>query len=131
MAQFILEIVLFTVIFLLSIIFILLLHREKFFHAHVFISCIAIWILLTCFSIIPIILQQYTSIIRLMGIITFSILTIHTTLPVPRSWTVLMAFTTSFIHLILVIRTHHIRDPNDKSHRMEFKLEVRRNFLIK
>jgi hypothetical protein len=59
-----------------------------------------------------------------MGIITFSILTIHTTLPVPRHWTVLMALTTSFIHLIFVIRTHHIQDPNNKSHRMEFKLEV-------
>jgi hypothetical protein len=124
LAQFILEIILFTSIFLLSIIFILLIHREKFFHKHVHISCIAIWILLTCFSIIPIILQQYTSIIRLMGIITFSVLTIHTTLPVPRTWTVLMALTTSFIHLIFVIRTHQIRDLNNKSHRMEFKLEV-------
>jgi len=124
LAQFILEIILFTSIFLLSIIFILLIHREKFFHTHVHISCIAIWFLLTSFSIIPIILQQYTSIIRLMGIITFSILTIHTTLPVPRAWTVLMALTTSLIHLMLVIRTHHIRDPNNKSHRMEFKLEV-------
>jgi len=59
-----------------------------------------------------------------MGIITFSIITIHTTLPISRSWTVLMAVITSFIHLILVIRTHHIHDLNNKSHRMEFKLEV-------
>ncbi len=105
-------------------IFILLLHREKFFHTHVHLSCLAIWFLLTIFAIIPIILQQYTSIIRLMGIVTFSIITIHTTLPVPRSWTILMALTTSVIHLILVICTHNIQDPNSKSHRMEFKLEV-------
>ncbi len=69
-------------------------------------------------------LQQYTSIIRLMGIVTFSIITIHTTLPIPRSWTILMALTTSVIHLILIMRTHDIQDPNNKSHRMEFKLEV-------
>jgi hypothetical protein len=59
-----------------------------------------------------------------MGIVTFSIITIHTTLPISRSWTILMALITSFIHLILVIRTHHIRDINNKSYRMEFKLEV-------
>jgi hypothetical protein len=105
-------------------IFILLLHREKFFHTHVHISCLSIWFLLTAFAIIPIILQQYTSIIRLMGIVTFSIITIHTTLPVPRSWTVLMAIITSFIHLTLVIRAHSIQDSNNKSHTMQFKLEV-------
>jgi len=105
-------------------IFILLLHREKFFHTHVQLSCIAIWFLLTIFAIIPIMLQQYTSIIRLMGIVTFSIITIHTTLPIPRSWTILMALTTSVIHLILIMRTHDIQDLNNKSHRMEFKLEV-------
>ncbi len=109
-------------------IFILLIHREKFFHTYAHISCLAIWFLLTFLAIIPIILQQYMSIIRLMGIVTFSIITIHTTLPVPRSWTVLMALTTSFIHLMLVIRIHSIPDPNNKSHKMEFKLEV--DYLI-
>ncbi|CAF1049009.1 unnamed protein product [Adineta ricciae] len=64
------------------------------------------------------------SVIRLMGIVTFSIVTIHTTLPVSRSWTFLMALITSLIHLMLVIRTHSIPDPNNKSHKMEFKLEV-------
>ncbi|UJR31678.1 hypothetical protein I4U23_019159 [Adineta vaga] len=103
---------------------ILLIHREKVFHTYVHISCISIWLLLTFFAIIPLILQQYMSIIRLMGIVTFSIITIHTTLPIPRSWTFFMALTTSFIHLMLVIRTHSIPDPNNKSHKMEFKLEV-------
>jgi hypothetical protein len=96
----------------------------------VYISCLSIWFLLTIFAILPIILQQYTSIIRLMGIVTFSIITIHTTLPVARSWTVLMASITSFIHLMLVIRTHDIRNLNNKSHRMEFKLEVELFLLI-
>jgi hypothetical protein len=59
-----------------------------------------------------------------MGIVTFSIITIHTTLPISRAWTVSMALVTSFIHLLLVIRTHHIREINNKSRRMEFKLEV-------
>ncbi|CAF0766132.1 unnamed protein product [Rotaria sordida] len=121
--QFILEILVFIIILCLSLIFILLFHREKFFHKHVHISCLLIWILLTLFSIIPIILQQYTSIIRLMGIVTFSIIAIHTILPVTRAWTVLMALTTSFIHLMLVIRTHNIQDPNNRSQRTEFKLE--------
>lgn len=105
-------------------ILILLLHREKFFHAHVHLSCLAIWLLLSLFAILPIILREYTSVIRLMGIVTFSITAIHTTLPVSRSWTMLMASITSIIHLILVIRTHDIRDGKNKSHRMEFKLEV-------
>ncbi|CAF3038638.1 unnamed protein product [Rotaria socialis] len=122
-SQFLLEILGFIGIFFLSIIFILLLHREKFFHTHVYVSCLSIWFLLTSFAIIPIILQQYTSVIRLMGIVTFSIITIHTTLPVPRLWTILMAFTTSVIHLMLVIRTHNIQDPNNRSHKMEYKLE--------
>ncbi len=65
-----------------------------------------------------------------MGIITFSIITIHTTLPIPRSWTILMALTTSFIHLILVMCTHNIHDINNKSHRMEFKLEVNVFFVV-
>ncbi len=124
LAQFILEIILFACILLLSTTLIILLQREKFLQAHVYISCLSIWFLLTLFSIIPIILQQYTSILRLMGIVTFSIITIHTTLPISRSWTALMAFITSFIHLILVIRTHHYRDLDNKSDRMEFKLEV-------
>ncbi|UJR14998.1 hypothetical protein I4U23_001975 [Adineta vaga] len=124
LAQFILEIVLFSCILLLSVVLIVLLQREKFLHAHVYISCLLIWILLTLFAIIPVLLQQYTSIIRLMGIITFSIITIHTTLPVSRSWTVLMALITSFIHLMLVIRTHQVRNLKNKSYRMEFKLEV-------
>ncbi len=124
LAPFILEIVLFACILLFSIPLIILLQREKFLHAHVYISCLSIWFLLTLFSIIPIILHQYTSILRLMGIVTFSIITIHTTLPISRSWTALMAFITSFIHLILVIRTHHYRDLDNKSDRMEFKLEV-------
>ncbi|CAF0889420.1 unnamed protein product [Adineta steineri] len=59
-----------------------------------------------------------------MGIITFSIITIHTTLPISRSWTVLMALITSFIHLILVIQTHRTNYLNNKSSRMELKLEV-------
>ncbi|CAF0966600.1 unnamed protein product [Adineta ricciae] len=124
LAQFILEIVLFSCVLLVSIALIVLLQREKFLHAHVYISCLLIWILLTLFSIIPVILQQYTSIIRLTGIITFSIITIHTTLPVSRSWTVLMALFTSFIHLIFVIRSHSIRNLHNRSYRMEFKLEV-------
>lgn len=124
MAQFILELILFTSVCLLSLILILLLYREKFFHAHVHLSCLAIWFLLSLFAIVPIILREYTSVIRLMGIVTFSITVIHTTLPVPRSWTMLMASTTSIIHLIFVMRTHDIRDANNKSHRMEFKLEV-------
>lgn len=109
---------------------IILLVREKFLHAHVYISCLSIWILLTLFSIIPIILQQYTSIIRLMGIVTFAIITIHTTLPISRAWTILMALITSSIHLILVIRTHQRRDWNNKMHRMEFKLEVKYFFHL-
>ncbi len=129
-AQFVLEIIIFSGVFLLAIVFILLIHREKFFHTHVYISCLSIWFLLTIFAILPIILQQYTSIIRLMGIVTFSIITIHTTLPVPRAWTVLMASITSFIHLMLVIRTHDLHDLNNKSHRMEFKLEVELVLLI-
>ena len=124
MAQFILELVLFTSVCLFSLILILLLYREKFFHAHVHLSCLAIWFLLSLFAIIPIIFREYTSVIRLIGIVTFSITAIHTTLPVPRSWTLLMALTTSIIHLILVMRTHDLRDSNNKSHRMEFKLEV-------
>ncbi|CAF0808251.1 unnamed protein product [Adineta ricciae] len=122
--QFVLEISLFSTIFLLSMVIILLIYREKVFHAYVHISCISIWLLLTFFAIIPLILQQYMSVIRLMGIVTFSIVTIHTTLPVSRSWTFLMALITSLIHLMLVIRTHSIPDPNNKSHKMEFKLEV-------
>jgi hypothetical protein len=129
MAQFILEISLFACILLLSIPLIILVQREKCLHAHVYISCLSIWFLLTLFSIIPIVLQQHASIIRLMGIVTFSIITIHTTLPISRSWTVLMALITSFIHLIFVIRTHYIRDLNSKSHRMEFKLEVEEFFM--
>ncbi|CAF3997422.1 unnamed protein product [Rotaria sp. Silwood2] len=124
LAQFILETILFSCVLLLSITLIVLLQREKFLHAHVYISCLSIWLLLTLFSIIPILLQQYASIIRLMGIVTFSIITIHTTLPISRSWTILMASITSLIHLILVIRTHRIDDLNNKFHRMEFKLEV-------
>ncbi|CAF1359093.1 unnamed protein product, partial [Rotaria sordida] len=124
LAQFIFEIILFSCVLLLSITLIMLLQREKFLHAHVYISCLSIWLLLTLFSTIPILLQQYTSVIRLMGIVTFSIITIHTTLPISRSWTVLMASITSLIHLILVIRTHRIDDLNNKSHRMEFKLKV-------
>ncbi|CAF1597023.1 unnamed protein product [Rotaria sp. Silwood1] len=123
LSQFILEILVFIGIFFLSLIFILLFHREKFFHKYVHISCLLIWFLLTLFAIIPIILQQYISVVRLIGIITFSIITIHTTLPIPRLWTVLMALITSFIHLMLIIRTHNIQDPNNRSHRMEFKLE--------
>jgi len=115
---------LFTSVCLLSIIFILLLHREKFFHTHVYISCLSIWFLLTMFAVLPIILRQYTSILRLIGIVTFSIITIHTTLPISRSWTILMAVTTSIIHLILVIYTHELQDSNNKIQRMEFKLEV-------
>jgi hypothetical protein len=65
-----------------------------------------------------------------MGIITFSIITIHTTLPVTRSWTVIMALTTSFIHFILVIRTHDTRNQMNKAHRMEFKLEVDIFYLV-
>ena len=72
----------------------------------------------------PIVLQQYTSIINLMGVITFSIITIHTTLPVPRSWTIIMALITSFIHFMFVIRSHDIQDPSNKSQLMEYKLEV-------
>jgi hypothetical protein len=129
LAQFILEIILFSCILLLSITLIILLQREKFLHTHVYISCLSIWVLLTLFSIVPIILQQYTSVIRLMGIVTFSIITIHTTLPISRSWTVLMASITSFIHLILVICTHHFRALNNKPDRMEFKLEVDELFI--
>ena len=62
-----------------------------------------------------------------MGIVTFVIITIHTTLPVSRAWTVVMALITSFIHLILVIRTHYPGDLDNKTHRMEFKLEVKSN----
>lgn len=124
MAQLILEIVLFACILFFAIPLILLVLREKFLHAHVYLCCLSIWILLTLFSIIPIILQQYTSIIRLMGIVTFAIITIHTTLPVSRPWTILMALITSSIHLILVIRTHYLRDWKNKAHQMEFKLEV-------
>jgi len=129
LAQFILEIILFSCVLLLSITLIILLQREKFLHRHVYISCLSIWFLLTLFSIIPIILQQYTSVIRLTGIVTFSIITIHTTLPISRSWTVLMALITSLIHLILVICTHHFRNLNKKSDRMEFKLEVDYSFF--
>ncbi|CAF3639373.1 unnamed protein product [Rotaria sp. Silwood1] len=123
-AQFILEIILFSCVLLLSITLIILLQREKFLHVHVYISCLSIWLLLTLFSIIPIILQQYSSIIRLMGIVTFSIITIHTTLPISRPWTVLMASITSLIYLILVIRAHRTDDLNKKYRRMELKLEV-------
>ncbi len=112
---------------LLSIPLIILLQREKFLHCHAYISCLSIWILLTLFSIVPIIFQQYISVIRLMGIVTFAIVTIHTTLPVPRSWTILMALTTSLIHLIIVILTHYRGDLKNKIDRMEFKLEVKRN----
>jgi len=126
----ILEIVLFACILLLSVPLIILLQREKFLHAHVYISCLSIWFLLTLFSIIPIILQEYISVIRLMGIVTFAIITIHTTLPISRSWTISMALITSFIHLILVIRTHHQGDEDNKSHRMEFKLEVKENLFF-
>jgi hypothetical protein len=124
LAQFILEIVLFSCILLLSITLIILLQRENFLYAHVYLSCLSIWFLLTLFSIIPILLQDYTSVIRLIGIVTFSIITIHTTLPISRTWTLLMALITSFIHLILIICSHSIRDQKNKSHRMEFKLEV-------
>ncbi|CAM2715452.1 unnamed protein product [Rotaria socialis] len=124
LTQFILEIVLFSCILLLSVTLIILLQREKFLHTHVYISCLSIWLLLTLFSVIPMLLQQHTSIIHLMGIVTFSIITIHTTLPISRSWTALMASITSLIHLILVTRTHNIQNPNNKIHRMEFKLEV-------
>ena len=115
---------------LLSIPLIILLQREKCLHCHAYISCLSIWILLTLFSIVPIIFQQYISVIRLMGIVTFAIITIHTTLPVPRSWTILMALTTSLIHLMLVIRTHYRGDLDDRIDRMEFKLEVKRNRWI-
>jgi hypothetical protein len=114
-------------VLLLSIPLIILLQREKFLHCHAYISCLSIWILLTLFSIVPIIFQQYISVIRLMGIVTFAIVTIHTTLPVPRSWTILMALTTSLIHLIIVILTHYRGDLKNKIDRMEFKLEVKRN----
>ncbi|CAF1618823.1 unnamed protein product [Rotaria magnacalcarata] len=124
LAQFILEIILFSCVLLLSLTLIILLQREKFLHTHVYISCLSIWLLLTLFSVMPILLQQHTSIIRLMGIVTFSIITIHTTLPISRSWTALMASVTSLIHLIFVIRTHNIQDPNNKIHQMEFKLQV-------
>ena len=125
LAQLVLEIVLFTVIVILSIVLMFLLQREKFFHAHVYLSCLSIWLLLTFFTIIPIILGQYTSVIRFTGTVTFSIIAIHTTLPIARPWTVLMASTTSLIHCVFLLRTHEIRDQNDKSHRMEFKLEVK------
>jgi hypothetical protein len=124
LAQFILEIVLFSCILLLSITLIILLQRENFLYGHVYLSCLSIWFLLTLFSIIPILLQDYTSVIRLIGIVTFSIITIHTTLPISRTWTLLMGLITSFIHLILIICSHSIRDQKNKSHRMEFKLEV-------
>lgn len=124
LAQLVLEIVLFTVIVILSIVLMFLLQREKFFHAHVHLSCLSIWLLLTFFTIIPIILQEYTSVIRFTGTVTFSIIAIHTTLPIARPWTVLMASTTSLIHCIFLLGTHDIRDENNKSHRMEFKLEV-------
>jgi hypothetical protein len=125
--QFMLEIIVFIGTILLSIVLILFLQREKFFHAHVYLSCICVWLLLTFFSILPIIFQQYTSILRFMGIITFSIMTIHTTLPIARTWTMLMALTTSIIHCTIVLRTHHIRDQTSEMHRMQFKLEV--NFV--
>ena len=124
MTQFILEIIFFLGIFSLSLIFILLFHREKFFHKHIRLACLSIWFLLTIFAIMPIVLQQYTSITNLIGVITFSIITIHTTLPVPRSWTIIMALITSFIHFMFVIRSHNIQDPTNKSQLMEYKLEV-------
>ncbi|CAF1444767.1 unnamed protein product, partial [Didymodactylos carnosus] len=119
-SQLILEIVLFSSISLISIIFVLLLQREKFFQSHSQLFCLSIWILLTLFSIIPMILQRYTSLIRLMAPVSFSILSIHTTLPVGRSWTVLMALITSLIHIGVVIGTHYVKTP----YTMQFKLEV-------
>ena len=124
MTQFILETIFFLGIFFLSLIFILLFHREKHFHKHVHLACLSIWFLLTIFALMPIVLQQYTSIINLMGVITFSIISIHTTLPVPRSWTIIMTLITSFIHFMFVIRIHDIQDPTDKFQLMEYKLEV-------
>ena len=59
-----------------------------------------------------------------MGIVTFAILTIHTTLPLPRSRTVLMALLTSFLHFILVIRTHRVSASASHLDHMEFKLKV-------
>ena len=110
---------------ILSLILIVLLQREKFLQAHVRLSCFAIWILLTLFAIIPVLFKHYTSVLRLMGIVTFSIVTIHTTLPLPRSWTVLMASITSFLHFVLVIRTHYVpHSAIDRSQQMEFKLKV-------
>ena len=125
MAQFILEIVVFACILIASISLLIFLQREKFLQAHVYLSCLLIWILLTLFSIIPIVLQEYISIIRLIGIITFAIITIHTTLPISRCWTALMASCTSFFHLIFILRTHQKRLLDNRMNNMEFKLEVK------
>lgn len=125
LSQFILEIILFSLTMLLSLLLMVLLQREKFFHKHLHLSCFAIWLLLTFFSTIPILLQQYPSLLRFIGLITFTLITIHTTLPIERSWTMLMALITSIIDCIFVLYSHDLRYATNKSHRMEFKLEVR------
>lgn len=124
LAQFIVELINFTMVLLFSIILLLFVQSEKFFHSHVYVCCLSIWFLLTFFTVTPIILQQYTSVIRFMGLITFLIITIHTTFPIGRYWTLLMSSTSSILHGLLVLRSHDIRDQLDKSQRMEFKLEV-------
>ena len=123
-SQFMLEILLFTITMILSLLLIVLLQREKFFLKHLHFSCFSVWLLLTFFCTIPIFLQRYPSLLRFIGMITFTLITIHTTLPIERSWTVFMGLITSIIHCFFVLFSHDLRDETNKSHRMEFKLEV-------